>query len=562
MSAAKFFSLPELITLLAEHAAGYDKPTARLASLSLVNQTFHAAITPLVYREIMLDTFPDEVKILQLAKANNRHLRHTRTLTLGWTNSRNCPDFDEGVLTLLRQMPNLTTFNWYPQLLKTETLRVLQVACPKVKALRLDFGDETELCLGMAPGRQAERGFSPNLYRGPDITPFRNLECLALNGLWDDLTSWKSQLVHVLMNSPNLRVLRLSLLGDTLVRLGEANRSVYQHFFDRLCDSYGESGGAPLKLTSLSFGLGMCPHDESSLAKLVDVSGLHDVHFDNEEVARSARSSLGSINVEFPDVPIAYAAFGPTRCPSLRRFTVHYYDRRVHIFFCENATKDWARNLFVSASKQGFGYEIAALLRPHPSFPVLPLHLRMTEVNLRRFGGLYVFTEPQDPNLLQREYVSAWQVLDSLVRDDDGTVEGLTIWMCASKRDKTGISLFGVLTDALGNLSALSQLAIELPPARQPPSIELKEIATRLATACRSLRYFKLRDRCFVISRRGGVVVDVEEFAFKTWAKVGPTLDFVELFRYNLYSQQHELGSDESGLDGYEEYEESDDFML
>lgn len=56
------------------------------------------------------------------------------------------------------------------------------------------------------------------IYARPDLTVFAGLEELTLDNLCEELPWWKSQIVKVLMNSPGLRKLQLSLSVDTIFR--------------------------------------------------------------------------------------------------------------------------------------------------------------------------------------------------------------------------------------------------------------------------------------------------------------------------------------------------------
>lgn len=177
-----------------------------------------------------------------------------------------------------------------------------------------------------------------NIYGKPDLTVFTGLEELSLDGLYEELPWWKSQIVQVLKNSPGLRRLELSLSADTLERYDNwKERKKFTNFFDELCEEYGETGSEPLSIQSLKLGSAVFPYEASSIEKLTNLRELEELHIQNGRV---------SVNGDFdPEAPavielyiededeesgICFDIFGPAHCPNLRRLTAFEYRGDVH----------------------------------------------------------------------------------------------------------------------------------------------------------------------------------------------------------------------------------------
>jgi hypothetical protein len=121
-------------------------------------------------------------------------------------------------------------------------------------------------------------------YAKPDLAAFSSLEELTLDNMFGDLLWWRSQVVRVLANSPQLRKLHLSIGHSTLFSYaGNGRRDQFEGFFDRLCDEYAVEGLAagPLRLRSLHLGHAVLPSRPGALARLIDLAYLEDVYVSN-----------------------------------------------------------------------------------------------------------------------------------------------------------------------------------------------------------------------------------------------------------------------------------------
>ncbi|KAK4039414.1 hypothetical protein C8A01DRAFT_36624 [Parachaetomium inaequale] len=159
----------------------------------------------------------------------------------------------------------------------------------------------------------------------------------------------------------------------------------------------------------------------------------------------------------------------------------------VHDFLATRMDPSSARKLAVSCGAVWPGRDMAALLRPDPAYPSLPLHLRMLNVDLVR---------TQDPHM-----PSAKALLDGLVSGDDGTLEGLAVHLSENPEALSGFDNMDLLVHALGKLVNLTQLAVTLHMDRRqrpaPAFMEAwskanREAADILAAAPPGLRYINV----------------------------------------------------------------------
>jgi hypothetical protein len=226
---------------------------------------------------------------------------------------------------------------------------------------------------------------------------------------------------------------------------------------------------------------------------------------------------------------IDYTAFKD--CPSLRRFSVAEYTWDVHRVIASVPDPAATRQLALSCGDMWTtGQEPAALLRPHPDYPSLPLRLRAVDINLRRGRDLHL--TDGDGNYVEK-IPSAEAVMADLVAVDDGTLEALTVWVDDTHwfDDTDGydprfctpvevdmINNMDILLAALPKLRNLTQLAVELarlddptlPPSYRydyfDPSMRPFEdfvtLATKLANAGPRLRYIDLRAISYLVRWR------------------------------------------------------------
>ena len=543
------------------HSLFQIRSRKQLARLRLASRTFDAAVAPFLFYEINVGK--KGIQSLR-AVAESGHLRHVRKLSVEYGYLANEDDYQEVVQQMLPKLPLLESFTyvglsclcspetacawvlksstdagqrWVDLPLATRTLSILHKSCPSIKSVCLAFPENMgEQVLGYVSDReydQPEPGQlrSREIYGSPDLAVVAGLEELALDDLCEELPWWKSQLVRVLESSPGLRKLKLSLSVDTVARYARYNeRDKFDSFFDELCEDYGETGAAPLRLHALELGTAVYPYQRGSLEKLTDLAYLREVHIRNKGVYQFGDIIL-PYGYDDEESGIAFEAFGPTHCPNLRRFTAADYRGDVHNLFATIGDASFARQLAVSCGQMGGGYELAALLRPDPEHPHLPLHLRMIDIDLER-EQIFLFGHEHE-QLPETEIPSAGQVLADLVSGDDGTLEGLAVHLPEDPDAEGGFRHLDLLTLALTKLVNITQLSIvsNYSHHTELTSEMLMKAACMLAAAARSLLFIRVYGGYWRVWRGTGGAIKLEELEDRE-------ITDVELFGHSIWEPE------------------------
>ncbi|KAL2020430.1 hypothetical protein VTK56DRAFT_8396 [Thermocarpiscus australiensis] len=513
---ALFFGLPELLSCLAEQI----RSRKQLATLRLVSNAFKAAATPFLFREFVIygtQIWPFPARV---------HLGYVRTLELAPSLLIGPRDRNALVQKILPMVPRLESFETSGIPLTIDSLKVLHDSCKSIKSLRVRFPSDMERSIldSEYPPWQME---SPELHVRPEISIFTGLEELTLHNLYNDLPWWRSQIVQVLRNSPGLRKLHLCISYATIEMKYEQDQpEAYLNFFDRLCDEYGETGSAPLHLRSLRCGRAIYPYELSSLQKLTDLVYLEEVQITNEGVTLvDTDFDVMELYASGERSGIAFEAFGPAHAPNLRRFSAHRYRGDVHNFLCSIKDPLFARQLAISFARQGpsccccrkDGHLVTELLRPSPKYPSLPLHFRMVDIELQDGLG---------------EDVPVEKVLEDLVSNDAGAIEGLCVHLPENPTAECGFDHLDLLERALPRLVNLTQLYLAFfdEEAEEPPEEAVRRTVERLAIAGPRIRYVKAYwFNFFRIWRSGDGTIRLEELDFEETFNV-------ELFRHCIYS--------------------------
>jgi hypothetical protein len=281
--------------------------------------------------------------------------------------------------------------------LTPSTINVLSQSCRRLKGIHLYYDHSRDVWESIR--EEWRQGIPveliPDLWGWHDLSPFRGLRSLTLKQLDDDLLRWRQHIAGVLVHSPDLRALDLSLSAfaiNNAFRHNEPHR--YTGFFNRLCNHYAAAGGKPLQLSCLRCGHAIYPTSQASLAKLTDLAYLEEVYICNEEVRWEGRVII-SLYTHHNHLRsrIAFNAFLPQNCPNLRHFYVHRYALDVYEFLCEVAKDEsFSRKLSVFPGKSGYLPEAFYLLPlPHTGLPLKwrMLGLEMDLVSRDRFAWNY-----------------------------------------------------------------------------------------------------------------------------------------------------------------------------
>jgi hypothetical protein len=218
-------------------------------------------------------------------------------------------------------IPTLSCPETFP--LAPSTIQILRTSCPQLRSLEIHY-------CGLSPWPWC-RSYEHNdtivpLYCGAveggyDLSIFRNLETLALTELCGDLIKWRQRITTILLNSPNLKRLHLSLSQRIVLRAHQTlpySPELFLQFWNLLCANYAEQGGQPLALRSLICGECIFPTNHELLAKLVDRRWLEEVRIETT----SSYWGIGPISYMFTQTPIIFDAFQPAYCPNLRAFSI------------------------------------------------------------------------------------------------------------------------------------------------------------------------------------------------------------------------------------------------
>jgi len=151
---------------------------------------------------------------------------------------------------------------------------------------------------------------------------FCNLTSLELYSLYGSETHLTKDICSILLDSPGLENLGLSLSLDLYLEGGDGLGGV-ESFFQHLCVMYGSLSPSPLALKTLRLGAGIVlwkwasdTSDAHYLLKMIRLGKLEKLHLYNNMVFIS--------NSNVPFLPeIDFSAFTFQRCPALRQFSVH-----------------------------------------------------------------------------------------------------------------------------------------------------------------------------------------------------------------------------------------------
>jgi hypothetical protein len=428
-AAAQFAALPELVALVAHHVF-YSRDMFLLGRMCQVNRTFYAAASPYAFRELRIDNTLASTRVKRWQKTKLWLVKE-----VFFSSYKNLPAEEDSLKYLLSQLSRLESFEYDGAPLTSEVVQALARRCPRLASLTL----------GLRSGPLAFAEEQPDHDLRLEVGRLRGLRELTLHHLPNNHYGWwLPQLVSLLQNSPGLRKLRLGFTlfcpqpsQDAQIRQEMEGRYIYA--LDRLCELYGRTGASSLRLHSLELLEGTYPLSVDSLKNLTDLSCLHDVYTANI-------LPLGY------SVPVAWAAFGPPHAPNLRHLRVDRYTAAVHRHFCAVGESDpsFVRRLGVFAKSMEPPFSTAALLRPSPDHPSLPLQVRMLDIDLalRRRSA-----EPQAEALRTAE-----QALEDVVSSNADSLEGLAVNLPAREEDDEEPNV-QLLERALAKLPSLTQLS-------------------------------------------------------------------------------------------------------
>ncbi|KAK3370649.1 hypothetical protein B0H63DRAFT_552774 [Podospora didyma] len=575
-----FFGVPELVSCLMEQI----QSRKQLAKSRLVSKSLNASATPFLYRELYYELDGDKYASLS---DDGAPLGLVRKLVVEGGARVEWPACNDILQKMLPKMPQLEGVDFVDIPLTITTIDVLRSSCRQLKSLSIRYPPHMDELVLALDEYSPEPRDDPNplqiearkLCSKPSgVALFAGLEELTLEYLYDDLAWWRTTIAQMLRNSPGLKKLELSIAGFTIGRYYSNHNEELVEFFTDVCEEYAVATGtnAPppplLQLESLHCGQCIYPTSDwnkqlRSLEKLTDLRRLQQLHVFDEEVTAISRVVMD------PSTPPLLDIFGPDHCPNLRRFTIGEYSKDVEEVLAGIADASFARQLAISCKRQGQGREMATLLRPNPAYPFLPRHFRMLDIDLQRD---FVYLDYHED-----EEIPAETILEELVADDDGALEGLAIrlpWITLEdeegeennerkgedengekehkegegenervekneekekkKEDECTFEHLGLLEQALPRLVNLTQLVVPMDDfGRRPEFSEnmVTSAAKRLAAAGPTLRYINVYWRHWRIWRDGrddnGAAVRLEELD-------KDEIRHVELFAHTIFQPE------------------------
>ena len=423
------------------------------------------------------------------------------------------------MLTLLPSV--FQTHSWPdPYDLRPATLELLRKSCPRIRGIHLDYCNTDALASLYFPHPcPITRTWHHDLSR------FKDLESLTLNQLGGDLAQWREDIVRVLLGSPNLRALDLSLSGMRIHEIHVGGGDQYdRRWFDQLCDDYAARGGVRLKLRSLRFGHAVFPMDHVSLSRLTDLAHLEEVDVCNRNVSWGG----GAIEVLYRSrharSGIVFASFGPAHCPRLRRFAAQRYGQDVYEYLVAAAREPaFARRLAVCVDGLGSrsAGDAAVFFKTSPKHPGFPLRARMVQLELNREKvEWFAHCDARD--------TPAKNIFDVIAASAGASLEGLALLVHHDRLAARFLELPS-LEPALRRMPRLTQLAYNPFVASRnclganhvpvAPEIVLGA-AHRFATAAPALEYVGMYRQFWRVKRHEGGRVEMVELQRSEWRAV------------------------------------------
>ncbi|CAK7234233.1 hypothetical protein SBRCBS47491_008879 [Sporothrix bragantina] len=492
-SAAIFAHIPELLHLVVDNI----RSPVELGKFRLVNRTFHDIATETLFREFHITGIN---RNRAEALAASPHRQHVRELCLhSRTRLKDTLTYQNAVTKLIRRLPNLTSLRWTHPIDKYQ-LGVLMKSCPKLKSLHINTANLFPDPFLREPPMEsyARRLPLPDVYGLQDLSLYNLRGCAMTNREF-------VKLLHD--NAPTLRSLHLSaramehdscrtcfpdpdreltgkLYGSINVMLDDLfNTYIFlarsRHPQDRAMVP------PPLKLTTLTIGLGVCAPGSLVRAKrLFDLSGLEEVHLTNRKRLPKTAPNYN------------YALFGPDNCPNLRVYTAAPIYDRLYDYLNQQDTA-WTSQLAVCC-QQGYA-AVNWDERPRGKPVVNVLHaVRMMNIDL------CISKRPRPSASSSAAKVADEELVESsftqIKRWGDGIIEGI----CVAMEVQDGQLLYlDLVRDLFCNLHSLTCVSLVYGHIHAISPASRVEIARDLAKAIPTLVYIHMGADAWRVWRTG-----------------------------------------------------------
>ncbi|CAK7233314.1 hypothetical protein SEUCBS140593_008561 [Sporothrix eucalyptigena] len=335
-----------------------------------------------------------------------------------------------------------------------------------------------------------------------------------------------------------LRKVEEELFDEDKARWEEEERQAAQQATPDVPSTLGLAS-ASLLLEHLVMHEGIYAYRRASLCKLLDPLRLISLRVYNDKLHDDEVMTLID---PYPSrewdqaCGIPFDVFGPKGSPHLRQFTIARLEFDVYDMLRRAGTENpaWTRKLAVFCGRFISGFEFPGLLRRG-------VHFRMLNLDLERtyFHKVPLCDDDSGEELPIEKIPSVEQVLQELVKGDNGTLEGLSIRMADSKLPHHGklpsLENTQLLATYLAQLSGLAQLDV-MHTWVEKAETEAKEIAHLLAEAAPALQYIRNPYAAWRVYREPADGTGDEARAVVRLEPLDEAeIDDIELFKYSIW---------------------------
>ncbi|KAJ3493028.1 hypothetical protein NLG97_g4994 [Lecanicillium saksenae] len=312
-----------------------------LSSLSRVNRTFNKILARKLWRYLEIDALNrrflvDERNSPFLLTAENLH--HARELVVNFKGLRQSSAIPENLMSLtalIERLANVSSVSIRDACISTELFCAVFLR-QKLQHLSISFENDmerfTRLRSDMQALNDANAGFDAQLtkkfkdiYKNWEVKPqllelpsfhlrhgFESLKYLRICNMFGNLKYWETWLLEILLGSPLLQHLILSIAPTTEVAyLNPSSEQPHRTFFIDLCHSYGKQTKCRLKLQTLRLGYPIQYPDLPALSVLTEAKYLRDIYMCHG----SGQYSLTM--ADFRHYPLPFDVLSPKATPAL-----------------------------------------------------------------------------------------------------------------------------------------------------------------------------------------------------------------------------------------------------
>lgn len=480
---------------------------SNLSALCRVNRVCHLVFTPVMYRHI---TIADRLcrpgftpLPLMGLLAESPFVTHTRTLTFNYGVRQEKALRHEAACRLLQRLPSLQRFDSFGVMLGASTVAALVNSCGRLSAVHIDFpvSEADTIDADRDDGwttpisNQARRINRVNL-EGVilSLCNLTGLKELCLDHMYGHPEQWIAPIAQVLVASRGLQKLQLSM-SETAVRLHLTRRGAdltpFKTFLLGICTLFKALGASPLRLRSFRCGPGVHPDfppcSAVAITDLICLDDLETIHLNTDIGIPDLLGPTALVAGADRHIPISTLLHDT---PRLRRFSVSLYDELVQDAL-STLDVDRARQLAVMWDVLR---DETPALGPHSLVGISSVtrhHFRMFRISLPSLSGY-------DTAVNEAALAEARATLEGLVQGDDGSLEGLEVWL-PREIFKVYIDL---LVEFVPRLVGLTQLSLDNEDRGEGFGF-WKEKAEMLAVAGGRLRFIAWQRLGFVEVVRG-----------------------------------------------------------